>query len=193
MSDPNPGPEVVRPRYRTCFAVDISRFTSRDAASQAQIREAMHTMVRAASTAARVPWRSEVGSDRGDGVLVVTGKVGVEVLFGDFIRYLGGGVRGHNLLAAPAEQIQLRVALDGGYLHKDAHGYSGVALNRLSRMLDAPEFKARMNEHEAEFAVIMSNDLYKVVRGYRLLEDKHLDRIQVEVKETRTQAWTWIP
>ncbi|QXJ23339.1 hypothetical protein AGRA3207_004480 [Actinomadura graeca] len=183
----------MKPRYRTCFAVDIRRYTGRDPASQARVRDAMHEIVRAASQGARVPWRSDVGTDRGDGVLVVTGKVGVEVLFGDFIRKLGGGVRGHNLLAAPGEQMQLRVALDGGYLNKDPQGYSGDALNRAARMLDAPDFTARMDDRAAEFAVITSDDLYEVVRGYHLLDDKRLDRIQVEVKETRTTAWMWIP
>ncbi|MBT2207224.1 hypothetical protein [Actinomadura sp. NEAU-AAG7] len=183
----------MKPRYRTCFAVDISRFTSRDAVHQAQVRTAMHEMVKAASDAANVPWRSQKNIDRGDGVLVVTGRVGVEVLFRDFIAKLGGAVRGYNMLASPAEKIQLRLALDAGHLLKDAEGFSGIALNRACRMLDAPEFKARMTARKAEFAVITSNELHEVVRGYRLLDDTQLEKIPVDVKETHTDAWMWIP
>ncbi|WP_242910917.1 hypothetical protein [Actinomadura terrae] len=183
----------MRPRHRTCFAVDISRFASRDVTSQAYMRKAVGDIAKSASAATGVRWRSEKNIDRGDGLLVVTGKVGVEVLFRDFIRKLCGEVRGYNLLAAHPAKMQLRLALDAGYLVKDAKGYSGTALNRVSRMLDAPEFKARMSARKAEFAVITSNELHEVADGYHLLEGWRLEKVPVNVKETHTDAWMWIP
>ncbi|TMQ91506.1 hypothetical protein ETD83_30605 [Actinomadura soli] len=140
-----------------------------------------------------IRWRPEVHRDRGDGLMIVVEKGRIEVLTTDFPRRLGDAVRRHNLATAPDVRIQLRLALDAGYLHKDDTGYTGGVLNRAARLLDAPEFKARMRDQGAEFAVIASEPLCDAIQGFHLLDDRRIEKVTVDVKETHATAWTWVP
>lgn len=182
----------MKPRHRNCLSLDICRFTGLNEAAQAHARTAVTGMVEQIASDLGIRWRAELHSDRGDGLAIVT-KCGIEVLVTDFPRQLGDAVRRHNLAVAPDLQIRLRLALDAGYLHKDKKGYSGDALIRVARLLDAPEFKEKMREQGAEFAVIISAQLHEAIQGFHLLDDRKIEKVQVDVKETHTTAWMWIP
>jgi hypothetical protein len=85
------------------------------------------------------------------------------------------------------------MALHAGYLHHDAHGVTGSAVNELFRLLQAPALKARLADDDNDFALIISDHLHHAACGYRLLNPGLFEPVTVEVKETRTQAWMWLP
>ncbi|TDB99306.1 hypothetical protein [Actinomadura sp. 7K534] len=182
----------LAPRHRHCIALDVSRFSALDVAGQAHVRTELFAITEGVAADLQVNCRPGVHSDRGDGLMLVT-DCGIEVLVTDFPRRLGDAVRRYNEDASPDVRVQLRQALDAGYVHQDDRGYAGVPLNRAARLLDAPEFKAKMMEHGAEFAVIISTELYEEIQEYHLLDERKLEKVQVDVKETHTMARMWIP
>lgn len=192
MLPPSPWARPLRPRHRTCLFLDICRFTGRGAAAQAHTRTASQAMFEQIAADLGITWRAGLHSDRGDGLAIVT-KHPIEELVDDLPWRLGRAVRRHNLDTAPDLQIRLRMALDASYLNKDEKGYSGEALNRAARLLDAQEFKDKMRDQGAEFAVIISAELYDAIEGFHLLDDRKLEKVQVNVKETHTTAWMWTP
>ncbi|SFO18846.1 hypothetical protein SAMN04489713_104432 [Actinomadura madurae] len=192
MPPHNPSFHQWQPRHRNCFFLDISRFTGTDEAAQAHRRATVQNMVEHTARDLDIRWRPGLHSDRGDGLALVT-KCGIEVLVHDLPWRLGGAVRRHNQTVAPDLQVRLRMAVDAGFLVRDHTGYSGDALNRAARLLDAPEFKIAMRDQGAEFAVIISAELYEAIQGFHLLDDRKIGKVQVDVKETHTTAWMWTP
>lgn len=182
----------LEPRHLHCIALDVSRFAALDVAGQAHVRKEMFGIIEGVAADLSIDLRPEAHSDRGDGLMLVT-DCGIEMLVTDFPRRLGDAVRRYNETVCPEVRVQLRQALDAGYVHRDDRGYAGVPVNRAARLLDAPDFKAKMREYGAEFAVIISTELYEEIQEYRLLDERKLEKVQVDVKETHTMARMWIP
>lgn len=192
MSPHSPWAHPMKPRHRTCLFMDICSFTGRDEAAQAYTRAASHAMFEQIASDLGIHWRTDLHSDRGDGLAIVT-NCGIEVLVDDLPWKLSQAVRRHNQDTAPDLQVRLRLAVDASYVHEDEKGYSGEALNRAARLLDTSEFKSKMRDQGAEFAVIISTELYEAIQGFRLLDDRKIEKVQVDVKETHTTAWMWTP
>lgn len=187
-------PDRPRPRCHIIFAVDIARFSSRDEALQVRMRGALYQILKNACTTSGVRWRPNRREDRGDGIFVVTcAETGLEILITRFIDHLRAGIDAYNREQQPAARIQLRMALHAGFLHHDAHGVTGATVNYLFRLLDAPEMKRRLADDHADFALILSDYLYNTAIGYRLIAPDLFGRIPVDVKETHTFAWLWVP
>ncbi|MFC4052494.1 hypothetical protein ACFOY4_22645 [Actinomadura syzygii] len=194
MPHPSRWAQPLKPRHRNFFIVDISDYSVRDDASQTHVRGTMIDMVEQVAAGLGIRWRSELHSDRGDGLLIVAEKRGrIDVLLTDLPRRLNDAVRRHNMTASPDTQIQLRVAVGAGFLHRDEKGYSGDAINRATRLLDAPELKAEMKSQGAGCGVIISGQLYEAIQGFHILDDRKTQKVRVDVKETHTTAWMWIP
>lgn len=193
MPDSSLWTRSLKPRLRTSLALDISNFTGRGEAAQTHTRSAVFSMFKQIAADLGIRWRSGSHCDRGDGLMIVVKKPRIEVLVTDLPRHLSDAVRRHNLAAAPDTRMQLRMALDAGFVHKEGKGYTGEILNRTARLLDAPEFKAKMRDQGAEFAVIASAELCEAIQGFHLLDDRKIEKVQVDVKETHTTAWMWIP
>ncbi|WUH98781.1 hypothetical protein OHR68_35580 [Spirillospora sp. NBC_00431] len=183
----------LRPRHGTTLALDISGYSGRDEAAQTHTRSAMFSMFEQIAADLEIRWRSGTHCDRGDGLMIVVKRPRIEVLVTDLPRQLGDAVRRHNLAAAPDMRMRLRMALDAGFVHKEGKSYTGDVLNRTARLLDAPEFKTKMRDQGAEFAVIASAELCEAIQGFHLLDDRRIEKVQVDVKETHTTAWMWTP
>ena len=50
-----------------------------------------------------------------------------------------------------------------------------------------------MREQGAEFAVIASAELCEAIQGFQLLDARKTEKVEVNVKETHTTAWMWVP
>ncbi|CNG54525.1 Uncharacterised protein [Mycobacterium tuberculosis] len=182
-------PRGARPRLHVLLAIDIARFTSRDEAMQIHLREVMYRIVDEAFTTARAGRRLE---DRGDGIFMIIGpRTGLDVVLSSLVQNIREGIREHNGNAVPAARIQLRMALHAGFLHEDAYGVAGGAVNRLFRLLDAPVMKDRLAADGTDFALVMSDYVYEAATGYHLIDPADFEMINVEVKETCTSAWLW--
>ncbi|XRQ05543.1 hypothetical protein ACN3XK_54705 [Actinomadura welshii] len=182
----------MRPRHRHCLAWDICRFTGRDVAAQSGVRNEMFTMIEGVCADLGIQRREGVHDDRGDGLTIVT-KSPIEVLALDLPRQLGDAVRRYNLAVGPDRRMQLRQAMDAGYVHKDKKGYTGDPINKAARLLDAPDFKDRMRDEGAEFAVIVSAELCDAIQGFQLLDERKIQKVEVAVKSVHTTAFMWIP
>ncbi|TDD36815.1 hypothetical protein E1287_09815 [Actinomadura sp. KC06] len=185
----------AHPRHHLLCGLDISGYSRCDQRTQIFLRRFIYRVFREARRSARIAtWLCHV-EDRGDGILMVADpRVGPEAIFPSFIASAKESVRAHNAQVPPNElRLQLRMAIHAGYLHRDSRGFSGDAANHLARLLDAPAYKDQMTEHAASFAVIVSDDLYRQVASYRLIDPSRATLIRASVKETQCSAWMIIP
>ena len=109
-----------QPRHVPMFAVDIAAFGERDPDIQLYLRSALYRIVQDSCAAAGISWVACHHEDRGDGILVVTPGSGETVLLDPLIAHLRKGIRTHNKAARPAAHIRLRMAVNAGYVTRDA-------------------------------------------------------------------------
>ncbi|RKS70957.1 hypothetical protein BZB76_5437 [Actinomadura pelletieri DSM 43383] len=184
----------AKPRHRLLAANDIPGFSRRDEAAKIVLRQALYRITKNACEAAGVPWRTIRHEDRGDGILMVLNSAGLETLLTPLLQETLTGIRLHNrCVIDPQHELQLRMALTDGYVHQDPYGVSGKAVNLLFRLLEADTFKRQLEESSADFGLIISDSVYQTATGYRLIDSKDFTATCVDVKETHTNAWTYIP
>jgi len=159
-------------------------------------REALYALIEEACEAARICWHSCYHEDRGDGLLaLIPAGESDETLIDPFVMHLRTGLSEYNKILADDARIQLRIAIHAGYVYADSHGISGSDVNHLFRLLQAPAFKARFSQHEGDFALIVSDHLYGEIVAYcpGQIDAEAFQSISVDVKETRSRAWIWLP
>lgn len=183
----------ARPRCRVVLALDIARFTSRDEATQIHLRAVMYRIVDEALAAARIGRRGSRLEDRGDGLLMVLrAQASLDTVLPALFGNIREGVQDHNATAVPSARLRLRAALHAGFLHHDRYGVAGDTVNLLFRMLDAPAMKRRLDDEDADFALAVSPNVYEAATGYRLIDGKDFELIDVDVKQTRASAWLYL-
>ncbi|MEV4002739.1 hypothetical protein [Actinomadura sp. NPDC049753] len=183
----------ARPRCRVVLALDIARFTGHDEATQIHLREVMYRIVGDALAAARIGRRGSRMEDRGDGLLMVLrAQASLDTVLPLLFGNIRERVQAYNATAVPSERLRLRAALHAGFLHRDRHGVTGDTVNLLFRMLDAPAMKRRLDDEDADFALAVSPNVYEAATGYRLIDGKDFELIDVDVKQTRTSAWLYL-
>jgi hypothetical protein len=184
-----------QPRHVPMFAVDIAAFGDRDPDIQLYLRGALYRSVQDSCAAAGISWVACHHEDRGDGILVVTPGAGETVLLDPLIAHLRTGIRTHNKAVRPAAQIRLRMAVNAGYVTRDAHGVSGKAVIQLFRMLNAPVLKILFAEQGGDFVLIVSPTLYQEVicNSPGAMDPDAFLAIDVDVKETHHRGWIWLP
>ncbi|MBV9012621.1 MAG: tetratricopeptide repeat protein [Pseudonocardiales bacterium] len=182
------------PTYRTIFAVDVVAFTrpDRNNLTQLAIRRVMYRVLRDAFELAGVPWRGCVCEDRGDGALIfVPGDVSKAVVLGTMINALTELVKAHNNVAPPPTGFRLRTAVHAGEVHRDRHGFAGVDVNLVCRLLDAPVFREAMDRSGFDVGVIISEYIYEsvVLQRYMDINPASYRHVDVAVKRTKTRGW----
>jgi hypothetical protein len=184
-----------QPRHVPMFAVDIAAFGGRDPDIQLYLRSALYRIVQDSCAAAGISWVACHHEDRGDGILVVTPGAGETVVLDPLIAHLRTRIRTHNKAARPAAQIRLRMAVNAGYVTRDAHGVSGKAVIQLFRMLNASTLKALFADRGGDFVLIVSSTLYQEVicNSPGPMDPDAFLAIDVDVKETHDRGWIWLP
>ncbi|MFD0689568.1 hypothetical protein [Actinomadura fibrosa] len=191
-----PTPLTFPEGYTSLIAVDIVSFGApeRDEAIQAQLRQLMYVRLRKAFEITCLPWLACYVEDRGDGALIVLPPdVPAYLLLDPLAHHLKAVLRHGNRLYSRALQMRLRVAVNAGFVHRDAYGVVGHAVNHLFRFLDAPAFKEAISLSEAEVGLIVSDRLYGDVAGSGGYVDQAQYRpVQVVCKETKADAHVWL-
>lgn len=197
-----PGPRAAAPSagpsYHGMLAVDIKGFNdpARDHEIRRSLRVAMYELLAGALNRSGLPWSSCYHEDRGDGVLVIApaGAPAMALLY-PFAEYLRAGIRRHNRFRVEAAQIRLRTAVHAGQVSFDGHGVSGDAVTHLFRMLEAPAFKRALDASGAHFALVTSDCVFREViqPGTGLIDPDMYAPVQIRCKETRSQAWLYLP
>ena len=79
-------------------------------------------------------------------------------------------------------------------MEHDGHGFVGSDVNLLFRMLDARPLKRALAASGAELALIVSDYVYRsLVCRYPSLVPRTPSGRRFQVKNTRAQAWTYLP
>jgi hypothetical protein len=91
--------------------------------------------------------------------------------------------------------MQLRAAAHLGPVDHDGHGFVGTDVDFLFRMLDARPLKHALASTGADLALVVSEYVYRniVFRHPSLVSPAVFRPIRVQVKYTRTRAWTYLP
>lgn len=184
------------PKHCALVAIDIAAFGQRAPDVQIHLRSGLYGIVPTACDAVGVPWDGCRHEDRGDGILLIApAEVGVRRLLDSLVAEIRTRLRTYNKLASVAAQLRLRMAVHAGYVDLDEHGASGSAVIHLFRLLEAPALKAEFALDGGDFALIVSEYLFKEVvqHGPGLIEPTAFREIPVEVKETHDRGWIWLP
>jgi tetratricopeptide (TPR) repeat protein len=179
--------------HRTIVIVDVENFgdPARTNAHQLAVREGMYGALRQSFAQAGISWATCVTEDRGDGVLVlVPPETPKSWLVTRLPALLAEILAVHNAACQMQERIRLRMALHAGEVHRDAHGWAGISLNRAFRLIDASACRAGLRDSSGVLALIVSDWFYEeVVRHHPAAEPACYSRAHVAVKETDMMAW----
>jgi tetratricopeptide (TPR) repeat protein len=78
-----------------------------------------------------------------------------------------------------------------GEVHRDRHGFAGVDVNLVCRLLDAPAFREAMDRSGLDVGVIISEYIYESVvqQRYTDINPASYRHVDVAVKGTKTRGW----
>lgn len=176
----------VRLMYRLVLAVDVEKYSARDAREQLRAQtDLRHTLSLAAQNVGldRSSWYEQVS---GDGELVVLPEdVDVSLVVGDFTRQLEMILGEFNRQRTAGTRLRLRVALHHGTLTPGPFGPAGDAPIVVSRLLDAkPVRRVLADQQDRDVALIVSQTLYQdVVRtGFCSLDPGEFQPVRVNAK-----------
>ena len=179
--------------HRTIVVVDVENFgdPARTNVHQLAVRAGMYEALRQSFAQAGIGWDACVAEDRGDGVLVmVAPEVPKSWLVSVVPARLAAMLAEHNAACGVMERIRLRMALHAGEVHRDAHGWAGVSVNRAFRLIDAPACRSALRGSSGVLALIVSDWFFdEVVRHHPAAEPASFRQARVVVKETDTMAW----
>ncbi|MFI0446400.1 hypothetical protein [Actinomadura sp. 6N118] len=195
------GPELrtrvpPSPLLATLAAVDICSFGKGDDYIQLHQRREMYEHMAEAFEITQIPWQECYLEDRGDGALIVApSNVPAEYLLDPLAHHLTAVLRRYNRLASAAARLQLRLAVNFGYVYRDDHGFAGRPLIHLFRLLEAAEFKQSIADADADadFGLIVAERLYTDAVNYGgFVNPGSYQTLRINCKETRALARVWL-
>ncbi|TQL97750.1 hypothetical protein FB559_3353 [Actinoallomurus bryophytorum] len=174
----------VRLMYRLVMAVDVEKYSARDAREQLRAQTELHRIINVAAQNTGLDQREWYEQVSGDGELAVLPEdVDVSVVVGDFTRQLETILGEFNRKAAT--RLRLRVAMHHGTLTPGPFGPAGDAPIVVSRLLDArPLRRLLADEQDRDLALIVSQSLYQdVIRtGFCSLDPEEFQPVRVNAK-----------
>jgi hypothetical protein len=194
---PAPAPPVDG-QMCAVFAVDIAGFTrpDRDDDIRRYLHEKLYEYLREAFEDSGLPWQECFGEDRGDGALIVVPPgISFKGLIYPLPERLRGLIRRHNHVSRDTAGLQLRTAIHVGPVDHDGHGFVGTDVNFTFRLLEARSLKRVLAASGAELGVAVSDYVYRslVCRYPSLVHPDAFRAIRFQTKNTRAQAWTYLP
>ncbi len=189
----------AEPVHRGMLAVDVEGFNRkrRTDLDRLRLRAILYRLLDQGVANAEVDSDQVERIDCGDGVLLLFHPTVSKVrLLDPLIGRLAQRLAGHNRNAPAALQLRLRVAVHGGEVLHDRHGYIGEDLNLLFRLLEAGALRIALgNATSAPLALVVSETIFRhVVRhGYGRLCPETFTPAWITTKETTVHAWIHIP
>jgi hypothetical protein len=174
--------------YRLVLAVDVEKYSARDAREQLRAQTELQRILSAAARNVGLDQRQWYEQVSGDGELVVLPEdVDVSVVVGDFTSSLETilGEYNRRVIGGTRPRLRLRVALHHGTLTPGPFGPAGDAPIVVSRLLDAKPLRRLLAEQqERDLALIVSQTLYQdVVRtGFCSLDPEEFQAVRVNAK-----------
>lgn len=177
--------------YRLVLAVDVEKYSARDAREQLRAQTELQRILTAAARNVGLDQREWYEQVSGDGELVVMPEdVDVPVVVGDFTSSLETilGEYNRRVIGGTRLRLRLRLALHHGTLTPGPFGPAGDAPIVVSRLLDAKPLRRLLAEQqERDLALIVSQSLYQdVVRtGFCSLDPEEFQAVRVNAKGTQ--------
>ena len=185
--------EIQPTVHRAILIVDVENFggSARTDADRLAVRHGMYEALQRSLARAGISWADSTIEDRGDGVLVVLPpELPKAWLVGGLPTYLAETLGEHNASCTAQQQIRLRVALHGGEVRRDAHGFAGASINQAFRLIESSAVKAALRDSQGAIALIVSDWFYEeVVRHYPEAKPSRFHQVQIAFKETEMAAW----
>ena len=182
------GFDSCRLTYRLVLAVDVEKYSMRDAREQLRAQNELQRILSAAARGVGLDQRQWYEQVSGDGELVVLPEdVDVAVVVGDFTSCLEMILGEYNgrVIGGMRQRLRLRVALHHGTLTPGPFGPAGDAPIVVSRLLDARPLRRLLAEQQdRDLALIVSQSLYQdVVRtGFCSLDPGEFQAVRVIAK-----------
>ncbi|WP_199742513.1 hypothetical protein [Streptomyces triticirhizae] len=185
--------------YHTIVVVDIEGFGRRPNPVQSWLRARLRQLLRDAFEGAGID--AEAGpapEDRGDGAfLLLPGTVPKEDVTGPFVERLREGLRSHARTSGGEGRLRMRVALHGGEVAHDGHGWVGADLNTACRMVDhQPLRDALAAVPEAELVVAVSDEWHRKVVSHHHpgIDAAEYRPVRFDAKEIANETiWVRVP
>lgn len=172
--------------YRLLVAVDVEKYSTRDAREQLRAQTELQRILNVAAQNTGLDQREWYEQVSGDGELVVLPEdVDVSAVVGDFTCQLEQMLAEFNRRAITETPLRLRVAMHHGTLTPGPFGPAGDAPIVVSRLLDAkPLRKLLAEQQDRDLALIVSQTLFQdVVRtGFCSLDPDEFQAVRVNAK-----------
>jgi hypothetical protein len=172
--------------YRLVLAVDVEKYSTRDAREQLRAQRELKRILTAAAQNTGLDQREWYEQVSGDGELVVMPEdVDVSAVVGDFTCQLETILAEVNRDVIGGTRLRLRVAMHHGTLTPGPFGPAGDAPIVVSRLLDArPLRRLLADQQDRDLALIVSQSLYQdVVRtGFCSLAPEEFQPVRVNAK-----------
>lgn len=176
----------VRLIYRLLLAVDVEKYSTRDAREQLRAQTDLRHILSLAAQNVGLDsnlWYEQVS---GDGELAVLPEdVDVSLVVGDFTRQLETILGEFNQERSGGRRLRLRIALHHGTLTPGPFGPAGDAPIVVSRLLNAkPLRRVLADQQHRDVALIVSSTLFQdVVRtGFCSLDPGDFQPVRVNAK-----------
>ncbi|SRR6266511_321562 len=188
----------LEPVHRIVLAFDIEGFggPQRSNPVRSMMRMGLYGLIQEALLHAIGDLRNCSLSDLGDGVLVlIKADVAKTKLVEPFMGDMTTGLKRYNEQAGPNAQIRLRVVLHAGEIIEDPQGFTGEDLNLAFRLLDSDVLRAVLSRSRANLGLIVSDHFYDTIikHGFEGIDPSQYEQVDVQVKETVTKAWVFLP
>jgi hypothetical protein len=181
--------------YHTIIAVDVEKFSQRDAPHQRTIHNALQPLVREAVERCGLVWTTCHWEDRGDGLLLLAPPDACSERLAECLpNELAGRLRNYNHGAAEGAGIRLRVVIHAGEVSHDPHGVAGPAVNLAFRLLDSDELREALRRSRGVLALITSSDFFRhVIESHPAANPGIYRRVHVSNRGTEATAWICRP
>ncbi|MFF2730183.1 hypothetical protein ACFVS9_20080 [Streptomyces sp. NPDC058008] len=153
------------PVNSTILLLDIEKYSDRDDVEQAYLRRMLFDLTDRALLAAGIEETLRRRADRGDSVMeLIDSNASVTALLRTLLTVVPAELRALNRLASSSARMRLRGVVASGYVAVDRDGgWVGSDLNHACRLLDAEVLREALREGPGDFALCVSEPVYRGV------------------------------
>ncbi|WP_406501205.1 hypothetical protein OHA04_16530 [Streptomyces sp. NBC_01590] len=181
------------PVNSTILLLDIEKYSERDDVEQAYLRRMLYDLTDRTLLAAGIDETRRRRADRGDSVMeLIDANCSVIALLRALLTEVPAQLHGQNRRASASAQMRLRGVVASGYVAVDRlDGWVGSDLNHACRLLDAELLRTALREHPGDFALCVSDPVYRgVVRHSHVgVPAEEFRSITVDSKNGPLAAW----
>ena len=174
--------------------VDVAGSAALDGPGHRRMRDDLYQMLADVVGDHGLDLESLPYDDRGDGLRLVVplDLIRPTRVVDVFVTGLAAALREHRRHVSPRARIRLRVCFDVGLVEPHWHSWTGDALVRAARLIDAGQLREALDaEPESDLVAVVSDWMYDSIVRHRFgyIQPDCFQEIRVQVKEFDGRAW----